>query len=117
MLQAALARAISEKSEMETTLRLTFEELMGYAERGEAIPMEKRTFFAYQSSTVVRRLADLIDDIVKQLGGRAIYMTSEIIQPWLDLNAGRAHVANDPNNRFGDVVGSMFGEPPAFTFL
>ena len=44
-------------------------------------------------------------------------MTSEIIQPWLDLNAGRAHVANDPGNRYGDVVGSLFGEPPAFTFL
>ena len=117
MLQAALARAIAEKSEMETTLRLTFDELMGYAERGEAIPMQKRAFFAYQSSNVVRRLADLIDGIVQLLGGRAIYMTSEIIQPWLDLNAGRAHVANDPNNRAADVVGTWLGEQPAFTFL
>ena len=102
---------------METTQRVTFEDLMGYAERGEAIPMEKRALYAYNSSNVVRRLVDLIDDIMQQFGGRAIYTTSEIIQPWLDLNAGRAHVANDPNNRFGDVVGSMFGEPPAFTFL
>ena len=117
MLQAALARAISEKSEMETTLRLTFEELMGYAERGEAIPMEKRTFFAYQSSTVVRRLADLIDDIVKQLGGRAIYMTSEIIQPWLDLHAGRAHVANDPANRSGEAIATMLGAAPLNPFV
>jgi len=117
MLQAALARAISEKSEMETTLRLTFEELMGYAERGEAIPMEKRTFFAYQSSTVVRRLADLIDDIVKQLGGRAIYMTSEIIQPWLDLHAGRAHVANDPANRSGEAIATRLGAAPLNPFV
>lgn len=117
ILHAALARAISEKSEMETTLRLTFEELMGYAERGEPIPMEKRAFFTYQSSNVVRRLADLVDDIVKLLGGRAIYMTSDIIQPWLDLHAGRAHVANDPSNRTADVIGTMLGEEPAFTFL
>lgn len=117
MLHAALARAISEKSEMETTLRLTFEELMGYAERGEPIPMQKRAFFTYQSSNVVRRLADLVDDIVKLLGGRAIYMTSEIIQPWLDLHAGRAHVANDPANRTADVIGTLLGEEPAFTFL
>ena len=54
--------------------------------------------------------------MVQLLGGRAIYMTSEIIQPWLDINAGRAHVANDPGNRYGDVVGSMFGEAPTFTF-
>ena len=64
ILPAALARAISEKQEMETTLRLTFDELMGYAERGEDIPMEKRAFFTYQSSTVVRRLARLIDDVL-----------------------------------------------------
>jgi 3-hydroxy-9,10-secoandrosta-1,3,5(10)-triene-9,17-dione monooxygenase len=51
------------------------------------------------------------------LGGRAIYTSSAIIQPWLDLNAARAHVANDPSNRTGDVIGTMIGEPPAFTFL
>lgn len=117
ILHEALARAMAEKGEMETTLRLTFEELMGYAERGEPIPMEKRAFFTYQSSTVVRRLADLVDDIVKLLGGRAIYMTSEIIQPWLDLHAGRAHVANDPGNRTGDAIGTAIGEAPLNPFL
>ena len=79
--------------------------------------MEKRALFAYQSSTVVRRLVDLVDDIVQLLGGRAIYTSSAIIQPWLDLNAARAHVANDPSNRSGDVIGTMAGEPPAFSFL
>ena len=90
---------------------------MDYAARGEEIPMDKRAFFVYQSSTVVRRLARLIDDIVQLLGGRAIYMTSPILQPWLDLNAGRAHVANDPNNRTGDMIGTMMGQPPMVAFL
>ena len=117
ILHAAIARAIAEKGEMETTLRLTFEDLMGYAERGEAIPMDKRAFYTYQSATVVRRLAGLIDDVVQLLGGRAIYMTSDIIQPWLDLHAGRAHVANDPANRTGDAVNAMLGEAPLNPFL
>lgn len=116
-LHAAIAKAHAQIIEMEATLRLTFDELMGYAERGETIPLEKRALFAYNSSTVVRRLADLVDDMVQLLGGRAIYTSSEIIQPWLDLNAGRAHVANDPNNRTSDVVGTILGEAPAFTFL
>ena len=51
------------------------------------------------------------------LGGRAIYTSSEIIQPWLDLHAGRAHVANDPANRTADLVGGMLGREPSFTFL
>ena len=117
ILHAAIAQAISQRNEMETTLRLTFDELMDYAARGEEIPMDKRAFFVYQSSTVVRRLARLIDDIVQLLGGRAIYMTSPILQPWLDLNAGRAHVANDPNNRTGDMIGTMMGQPPMVAFL
>lgn len=116
-LLAAISRAHSEVIEMEQTLRLTFEDLMAIAERGEPIPMEKRALYAYNSSSVVRRLAGLVDDLVKLLGGRAIYMSSPIIQPWLDLNAGRAHVANDPNNRTVDVVGTMLDQPPTFTFL
>jgi 3-hydroxy-9,10-secoandrosta-1,3,5(10)-triene-9,17-dione monooxygenase len=117
LLHVATTKAHAQLLEMETTLRLTFDDLMDHATRGEPIPMEKRALYAYNSSSVVRRLAELIDDIVQQLGGRAVYMSSEIIQPWLDLNAGRAHVANDPGNRYGDVVGSLCDEPPAFTFL
>lgn len=117
ILHAAIAAAHAQALEMEQTHRATFDELMDIAERGEEIPMEKRALFAYQSSTVVRRLARLVDDIVELLGGRAIYMSSDIIQPWLDIKAARAHVANDPNNRTGDVVGTMLGQPPAFTFL
>ena len=117
MLHAAIAKAHGQTLEMETTLRLTFEDLLDIAERGEEIPMEKRALYAYQSSTVVRRLADLADEVMQLLGGRAVYTSSPIIQPWLDLHAARAHVANDPNNRTADVVGTILGQAPSFTFL
>jgi 3-hydroxy-9,10-secoandrosta-1,3,5(10)-triene-9,17-dione monooxygenase len=117
LLHAAIAKAHAQILEMEQTLRLTFDDLMAIAERQEPIPMEKRTLYAYQSSTVVRRLAELVDGMVQLLGGRAIYMSSPIIQPWLDLHAARAHVANDPANRTGDLVGSLIGEQPTFMFL
>lgn len=116
-LLAAIAKAHAQVTEMEQTLRLTFEDLMGHASRGEPIPMEKRTLYAYNSSSVVRRMAELVDGMVQLLGGRAIYTSSPIIQPWLDLNAGRAHVANDPNNRTTDLVGGILGQAPTFTFL
>ncbi|MBM3512210.1 MAG: flavin-dependent monooxygenase [Alphaproteobacteria bacterium] len=117
MLQAAMAKAYSQLEEMEVVQQLTFEELISLADQGKAIPMERRAMFAYQSSTVVRRMVDLIDDVMQLLGGRAIYTSSAIIQPWLDLNAARAHVANDPNNRTGDVIGTMMSESPTFNFL
>ncbi|MGL3821793.1 acyl-CoA dehydrogenase family protein [Sphingopyxis sp. R3-92] len=117
ILQSALARAIAEVDEMELRQQASFDTMMDYAERGVAIPIERRTLFAYQSSTVVRRMADLVDNIVKLLGGRAIYMSSPILQPWLDLKAARAHVANDPGIRAADVLGTMAGEQPAFNYI
>lgn len=117
LLHAALARAVSEVSEMELAHRASLEEMQQYAQRNEPIPMDRRALFAYQSSTVVRRMADLVDDIVKLLGGRAVYISSPILQPWLDLNAARAHVANDPGSRAADVLSTMAGDPPAFTYL
>lgn len=116
-LHAALARAIAEKDEMEATLTRTFNDIMTLADAGEPIPMEKRALYAYNSSNVARRCADLADDMMKLLGGRAIYTSSEIIQPWLDLHAARAHVANDPANRYQDVVGTRLGQEPSFNFL
>ncbi len=117
MLHAAIARAHAQIVEMELTLRNSFDTMMLQAESGQTLPMEDRAFYVYQSSTVVRRLAVLIDDIVQLLGGRAIYKSSEVIQPWLDLHAARAHVANDPGNRNADVVGTIIGQEPAFKFL
>lgn len=113
----AIARAHAQIDEMEAVLRRNMDEMMACAVAGQDVPMEKRTLYRYQSASVVRRCADLVDDLLPLLGGRAIYMSSPIVQPWLDLNAARAHVANDPNNMAGDVVGSLTGQPPGFMFL
>jgi 3-hydroxy-9,10-secoandrosta-1,3,5(10)-triene-9,17-dione monooxygenase len=117
LLMNAIAKAEAQIGEMEQTLRLSFDDLMAHAGRGEPIPMPTRALNAYHSSTVVRRLADLVDELVQLLGGRAIYTNSAIIQPWLDLHAGRAHVANDPSLRSGDLVGSLLDQEPKFKFL
>jgi 3-hydroxy-9,10-secoandrosta-1,3,5(10)-triene-9,17-dione monooxygenase len=117
ILHAAISAAKAQCAEMELSLRNQFDELMAFAERGEAAPMAKRAFYAYQAATVVRRLAHLVDGMVELLGGRAIYLSSGIIQPWLDINAARAHVINDPNTRAQDMIGTELGRPPAFRFL
>lgn len=117
LLHGAIARTHAQILEMELSHKASIDALMAKSENGEPITLEERALYAYQSSTVVRRLAELVDGMVQLLGGRAIYMSSAIIQPWLDLNAARAHVANDPGNRVADVVMTQLGEPPAFTFM
>lgn len=117
VLMSAIARAYAQLGEMEATLATSFDQMMAKAERGEPLDMTERALNRYQSSTVARRCADLVDDLLPLLGGRAIYMSSPIVQPWLDINAARAHVANDPNNMAPDLVNGLIGEPPSFLFL
>lgn len=117
LLFAALARAYTQIDEIETVLRRNINAMVEKVEKGEELPMEWRTRFRFQSSSVVPRLAALVDELMPRLGGRAIYMSSDIVQPWLDLHAARAHVANYPDNMSADVFGSLIGNGPGFKFL
>lgn len=113
----ALARGYAQVEEMEAVLRRNMDDLMGYARNGFEIPMQKRALFRYQSATVASRCADLVDALLPMLGGRAIYMSSPVVQYWLDLKAARAHVANDATNFGPDLIACLAGEAPAFKFL
>lgn len=113
----AIARAYSELDEMTVVLERNFADMMQSARAGEPLKMEKRTLYRYQSATVVRRCAALVDSLMPLLGGRAIYTSSPIVRFWLDLNAARAHVANDPGNFAPDLVNGLMGEAPSFMFL
>ena len=111
ILMASIAKAYAQMEEMELVLRHSFDDMMEGAAAGRPLTLERRAMNRYHSSTVVRRCADLVGEMLPLLGGRAIYM------PWLDISAARAHVANDPNNMAGDVVGSLMGQPPTFMFM
>ena len=117
ILQSAIATAYAQLDEMEVVLRRNFDEAMAIVSDGGELSIERRQLYRFQSSSVVRRCAALVDTLLPLLGGRAIYMHSPIIQPWLDLNAARAHVANDPNNMEPDLVNGLMGIPLAFPFL
>jgi 3-hydroxy-9,10-secoandrosta-1,3,5(10)-triene-9,17-dione monooxygenase len=113
----AIARAHAMLDELEAVLDRNFTDMMRLARAGEPIPMEKRTLYRFQSGSVVRRCAAVVDELMPLLGGRAIYLSSPIVRYWLDLNAARAHVANDPNNFGPDLAQGLMGEAPAFMFL
>ncbi len=117
ILQSAIATAYAQLDEMEVVLRRNFDEAIAIVTEGGELSIEQRQLYRFQSSSVVRRCAALVDALLPLLGGRAIYMNSPIIQPWLDLNAARAHVANDPNNMAPDLVNGLMGIPLAFPFL
>jgi len=102
-----IARTQSAVYEMKMTLTQSFNFMMKRARAGEPISIEDRMRLRFESSQVVRRCADLCDDLMPLLGGRAIYMDSPVVRYWLDINAARAHVANDPA-LIGTSVGAQY---------
>ncbi|MFZ8885474.1 MAG: flavin-dependent monooxygenase [Steroidobacteraceae bacterium] len=113
----AAARTQSAIDEMKAVLYRNFDEMMDTMRSGGELTLEQRIRYRYQSSQVGRRCADLIDDLMPLLGGRAIYTDSPIIRYWLDTNAARAHVANDPNLIGASLGGMYMGEQPQDTFV
>ena len=103
----AAARTQSAVFEMKTVLAHNFDMMLRRVRAGGEIPLEDRVRFRFESSQVVRRCADLCDELMPLLGGRAIYMDSPIVRYWLDINAARAHVANDPV-LIGVPLGAMY---------
>jgi 3-hydroxy-9,10-secoandrosta-1,3,5(10)-triene-9,17-dione monooxygenase len=93
--------------EMKTVLQRNFAEMMACVRASREIPMNERVRYRYESAQVVRRCAELCDRLMPLLGGRAIYMDSPVVRYWLDINAARAHVANDPA-LIGTSVGAMY---------
>ncbi len=100
----AAARTQSAILEMKTVLYSSFDAMMKRINAGEDIPIPDRIRYRFESSQVVRRCAVLCDELMPLLGGRAIYMDSPVVRYWLDINAARAHVANDPA-----IIGTSLG--------
>lgn len=100
----AAARTQSAILEMKTVLYKSFDDMMKRINAGEDIPIQDRIRYRFESSQVVRRCAVLCDELMPLLGGRAIYMDSPVVRYWLDINAARAHVANDPA-----IIGTSLG--------
>jgi len=103
----AAALTHSAVLEMKTVLQRNFAEMMATVRAGREIPMNERVRYRYESAQVVRRCAELCDRLMPLLGGRAIYMDSPVVRYWLDINAARAHIANDPA-LIGTSVGAMY---------
>jgi 3-hydroxy-9,10-secoandrosta-1,3,5(10)-triene-9,17-dione monooxygenase len=113
----AAARTQAAIDEMKTLLYRNFDVMMEKLRAGEEIALADRIRFRYESSQVARRCADLCDDLMPLLGGRAIYLDSPLIRYWLDINAARAHVANDPGV-IGPALGMLqMGEQPQEFFV
>ncbi len=114
---SAAANAAAEIASMKATLFKIFDDMMALVRQGKDVPVEDRVFYKYQASRVARRCADIADELLLLAGARGVFNDNPIVRPWLDLKAGRAHIANNQNLAGLTLGGSFLGAPVMDTFL
>jgi len=104
--QQICAEAAAVVDELKLVLYRNMDELRGFAERGEEAPLPRRTRFRFDSSNAADRACQLVNRLFNASGGRALFLGNPLLRYWLDVNASRAHYANNPDKparNFGGV--------------
>ena len=109
MVQLLCAETAGTIDEMKTTLHRTFEKLHGYAQRGEAPPLNERLQFKFQSTSVTERSTLLAARIFKASGAAGLSDELPFGGILADLMAGRQHISNQFEYVGSNWGGVMFG--------
>lgn len=90
------ARLGAEIDAMDAMYKRHIERMFGHIHRGEEMSLPDGLMQRTQLTSVVRKLAAIVDEMLLLLGGRGIRLDSPLTRIWLDLCAARAHPGNDP---------------------
>lgn len=91
--QTAFARAVNEVETQQLIMAATSAEWMEYANKGEDLPLERRSYRRYQQAQIVDKCLDAALELYKQLGGDAV-RRGVLTKALCDLQTARCHVAN-----------------------
>ncbi|MDB6061990.1 MAG: acyl-CoA dehydrogenase type 2 [Verrucomicrobiaceae bacterium] len=97
------ARAKGEIEEIDQTFRRNVARLMECAASGEAMTLAEALQHRVHLTSIIRRCAGLVDNLLPHLGARSVFLDSAFTRFWLDLNAARVHPGNDPATTSGDL--------------
>ena len=108
--QMVLAKAQATVNELKSVLYNSYDLVMAAA-RGEVeMTLEDRVRMRYESACVVQKVADAVDLLFRQAGGSSIFYSHPLTKYWLDIHAGRAHVANRAGSFGRNYGGIQLGE-------
>ena len=112
---AAEASAVLDREVL--VLRRNFEEMFGYLERGEKIPVERRVVFRNDSARAVEVSKKVVDDLFTTCGARATFIGNAINRHFQDVQTIRLHHANSPDKPMTNLGGVLFGKKSTDFFI
>lgn len=107
--QMALATAVATVDECETIMFRNFATMLKAAREGETLPIEDRIKMRFDASLVAGKCCDAINTMFIACGAQGIYRDHPLNRAWLDINAGRTHVANNPFKFGRNLGGTLMG--------
>jgi 3-hydroxy-9,10-secoandrosta-1,3,5(10)-triene-9,17-dione monooxygenase len=102
----ALAEAVCAVDECQTIMLRNFESLVAAAQSGASLSIDERIKMRFDAALVSRKCTDAINHMFISCGAQGIFRNHPLNRAWLDINAGRTHVANNPF-KFGRNLGGM----------
>lgn len=115
--QMALATAVATVDECETIMFRNFDTMLKAAREGETLPIEDRIKMRFDASLVAGKCCDAINTMFIACGAQGIYRDHPLNRAWLDINAGRTHVANNPFKFGRNLGGTLMGGANSDFFL
>jgi 3-hydroxy-9,10-secoandrosta-1,3,5(10)-triene-9,17-dione monooxygenase len=107
--QMALAEAVSTVDECQTIMFRNFDAMVEAARSGQQLAIDERIKMRFDAALVARKCTDAINRMFISCGAQGIFRDHPLNRAWLDINAGRTHVANNPFKFGRNLGGTMMG--------
>jgi 3-hydroxy-9,10-secoandrosta-1,3,5(10)-triene-9,17-dione monooxygenase len=110
-IQGLAARALAEADAAEAVIRKHVAQMLDAIATNRAVTMQEGLLCRAQLSSVLIRLAALVDSMQTAMSGRGIRNDAPLTRLWLDLMAARQHPGNDPGISTGAIGPMLFAAP------
>ncbi len=107
--QMAAANAVAVIDECKIVMNRNFDIMMQAAADSIALPIEQRIKMRFDASLVADKCSKAINDLFIFSGAQGIFKNHPVNKNWLDINAGRTHVANNLFKFGQNLGGTMMG--------
>ena len=115
--QMALAEAVTTIKECRAILKEDLDFFVDNAKAGNALDINERISRRFNASRISRKCADSVNEMFIACGAQGIFKGHPLNRAWLDINAGRTHVANNPYKYGRNLGATMMGVENTDFFL
>ena len=115
--QMALSEAVATVDECQTVMLRNFNEMVNAARLGQSLDIDTRIKMRYDAARVSSKCTEAINRLFIACGAQGIFRDHPLNRAWLDINAGRTHVANNPFKFGRNLGGVMMGGANSDFFL